>query len=399
MKNSRFIFLGLIAVFILSLPAFAAENKTDGAGACIIPLNNEKIQMVSQKVYLRVIENDTLKPTFVRNILIDAEYELFNPGETTMVEMGLPFPRYAEKDKRYSRPWNFEAIVGKKAVEFDERDVSIGNFRTFYTWKASIPQNRTVKVILRYRICVSLDKDNGTQNPFFYTTYIMDTGKFWMGTIETTEIVADYSPAYVDLYKASPADYETRYGQLAWKWKDYTPLEAVSFQIWPNNLLSGFYGSGSIRELTNILNASSVKDPAADYSPSLAFDGNPQTCWSPGESGGKGSWINVQLPSGGMKSNEKLFNLEKIGILNGNFTVDSSFEDNARAKTVTLEFSDGTRREVTLEDMREVQWFKLTPPVKTTEVKLIINSTYPGKKHPEPCISEIMLRGTYFPIK
>lgn len=399
MKNYRFIFLVLIAVFVISLPAFAVERQSSGVGACIIPLNNEKIQMVSQKVYLRVIENDTLSPTFVRNILIDAEYEFYNPGKETTVEMGLPYPRYAEKDKGYSRPWNFEVIVGKKAVDFDERDISIDKFRTFYTWKASIPQNRTVKVILRYRISASLDKDNGTQDPCFNSAYIMETGKFWQGTIEATEIVADYSPVYVDLYKASPGNYETRYGQLAWKWKDYTPLETISFQIWPNNILSGFYGNVSGRRNREILNASSVKDPAADYSPALAFDGNPQTCWAPEKAGGKGSWISIQLPPGNERSGEKLFHIEKIGILNGNFTLDTNFEDYARAKDVTLEFSDGTRRDITLEDMKEVQWFKLTPPVGTMEVKMIINSAYSGKKHPEPCISEIMLRGTYFPGK
>lgn len=399
MKNYRFIFLVLIAAFLLSLPAFADEHQAGGVGACIIPLNNNKIQMVSQKVYLRVIENETLTPTFMRNILIDAEYELYNPGETATVEMGLPCPRYAEKDRRYSRPWNFEVIVGKKAVEFDEKDVSIDKFRTFYTWKASIPQNRTVKVVLRYRIYGAIDEENGMPAPYYYSTYIMETGKFWHGTIETTEVVADFSPAYIDLYKALPSDYETRYGQLVWKWKDFTPLETISYQIWPKNILSGFYGNVSGKQYREILNASSVKDPLADHSPALAFDGNPQTCWSPEKGGEKGSWISVKLPAGKGKTAGKLFNLERIGILNGSMTLDNSFEDNARAKDVTLEFSDGTRKDIVLEDMKEVQWFKLTPPAGVTEVKLIINSTYKGRKHPEPCISEIIFRGTYFPEK
>ena len=399
MKNNRIIFLVIMAVLVLSLPAFADERQSGGLGACIIPLNNEKIQMVSQKVYLRIIENETMNPTFIRNILIDAEYELYNPGEAAEVELGLPYPRYADKEKRYSRPWNFEAIVGKRGVDFDERDVTTGNFRTFYTWKASIPQNKTVKVILRYRISASLKKDKGTQEPYFDSAYIMETGKFWQGAIETTEVVADFSPVYLDLYKASPGDYETRYGQLAWKWKDYTPLEAISFQIWSNNTLFGFYGNDSEKQIIEILNASSIKKPVADYSPALAFDGDPQTCWSPETSGVKGSWISVKLPPGEEKTGDKLFNLEKIGFLNGNLKLDKSFDDDTRAKNVTLEFSDGTRKEITLEDMKEIQWFKLTPPVKTTEVKLIINSTYPGKKHPEPCLSEIMLRGTYFPEK
>ena len=385
-KSFKFLAVILFLLLIIS-PAFAAEKSFKGTSSCIIPINNNDVQLVSQKVFLRVMENETFKPDYLRNILVDAEYTLLNTGKSSTVEMGLPFPKDLNG---LVKPWNFEVVVGKKAVKFEEKDIQIGKYRTWFTWKANIPQGETENIILRYRIAPSSIVSDGKKEPFYFSSYIQKPGKLWKGVIEDSSVTLDFAPKYIDINHAYPGGLITRYGQLIWKFKDREPGENIFYEIWTTNtmfsLLKRILKPGDLE----VINASSFRVPQEKYSPVFAFDGNTITCWRSGTNNGdKKKWIAITSRS----DNE--FWIEKIGFVNGNGEITDSFFQYDRAKKIELVFSDGSGKEIMLKDMKEAQWFNIKPPIKTSSIKFIIKSVYRGSLFHDVCISDIMLRGTH----
>lgn len=73
----------------------------------------------------------------------------------------------------------------------------------------------------------------------------------------------------------------------------------------------------------------------------------------------------------------------------GNHFDDSYYENNARPKTITLSFSDGSAIEFTLQDEKEKQIFYFDQPVDAKSVCLTITSVYAGKKWEDTVISDI----------
>lgn len=73
----------------------------------------------------------------------------------------------------------------------------------------------------------------------------------------------------------------------------------------------------------------------------------------------------------------------------GNHFDDSYYENNARPKTITLSFSDGSAIEFTLQDEKEMQIFYFDQPVDAKSVCLTITSVYAGKKWEDTVISDI----------
>lgn len=125
------------------------------------------------------------------------------------------------------------------------------------------------------------------------------------------------------------------------------------------------------------------------FTPEMAIDGNPDTCWmAAGGEGGSGNWI--QFDFGGEKT------LYGIQFLNGNLWDDRVNESdppsdlyhiNGRIKDFTLTFSDGSTKKFTAADVKELELseygenlFMFDSPVQTSFVRITVDSGYPGYK-------------------
>lgn len=120
-----------------------------------------------------------------------------------------------------------------------------------------------------------------------------------------------------------------------------------------------------------------------DYEPSNVLDNSADTAWAEGAAGdGTQQWIKVYLKEEQVVS--------AIGILNGYGKSESLYNKNARAKTLQLEFSDGSTQQIHLSDNKlDVQKVSLVP-TKTTYVKLTILETYSGNTYEDLCIGKIL---------
>ncbi|MGA1871426.1 MAG: NADase-type glycan-binding domain-containing protein [bacterium] len=130
--------------------------------------------------------------------------------------------------------------------------------------------------------------------------------------------------------------------------------------------------------------ASSILENKARYSHKNIIDGDIFTAWSEGNKGdGIGEW--VKLDFGEMKT------LYYIGIIPGyskyNDKVGEVWFKNNRVKNATLEFSDGSKKQIELIDKQQIQYFKVGK--KSNSVKIIIDEVYKGSTWPDTCISEV----------
>ncbi len=122
-------------------------------------------------------------------------------------------------------------------------------------------------------------------------------------------------------------------------------------------------------------------DGDGPYTAARATDGMVDSMWCEGnkDGDGTGEWLQIDLGAG-----KSVAELEIVNGIGGSMTV---WKKGNRAGKVTLTFSDGTSKSVTLEDTHRVQ----TVPVgkQTSSVKLTIDSAVKGTEYNDLCISEL----------
>ena len=122
------------------------------------------------------------------------------------------------------------------------------------------------------------------------------------------------------------------------------------------------------------------------YGAAFLNDGDTSTPWEEGVEGdGIGEQITYE-PEAGTK-------LQVIRIYPGNGRSDKAFQENNRPKTITLEI-DGKKQALNFDDAGHFYTFSSKKPVTAKQVKLIIDSVYPGSKWQDTCISEVEFYGT-----
>ncbi len=139
--------------------------------------------------------------------------------------------------------------------------------------------------------------------------------------------------------------------------------------------------------LKTTLSASSTLNPALSYGGQLLFDGNTSTAWVEGEEGqGEGSTLQLDFLSTGVE-------IDRIMIASGYQRSGEHFLQNSRPRDVTVSLNDGRQTfEFTLEDSPGVQTLQLGKSVLVKDLKLRINSVYPGTRYQDTCISELWFR-------
>ncbi len=135
------------------------------------------------------------------------------------------------------------------------------------------------------------------------------------------------------------------------------------------------------------LSASSVLAGDIDsHEPDCLVDGNTTTAWCEGVSGtGEGEWVEFNSD---MKQN-----VHSIRIMAGFNKSEDLYWKNSRPKDITITFDDGTTTTSTLSD-EPFAWHTITlsETVQTSSLRITIDSTYPGSRYTDTCISEITIQ-------
>lgn len=126
--------------------------------------------------------------------------------------------------------------------------------------------------------------------------------------------------------------------------------------------------------------ASSESRPAAN-----AIDGLRNTSWAAADGNdGVGQVLTLQLAAP--------TDVARVGVTSGASEAPEDFAIQPRPERIRLLFSDGSAKEITLEDTAEFQTFTIDAR-QTTEVRLQVVSIYPGTGGSQMAIAEIELFG------
>lgn len=120
------------------------------------------------------------------------------------------------------------------------------------------------------------------------------------------------------------------------------------------------------------------------YGAELLVDGRASTSWVEGEEGsGLGSWVELDL--GGEHT------VTRVELWHGLWYSFDYFQRANKPRKVALVFSDGSRHEAELTDAMEAQTITLDAPVRTSTVRLRVESVYSGSTWLDTGISEIQV--------
>lgn len=157
-----------------------------------------------------------------------------------------------------------------------------------------------------------------------------------------------------------------------------TTEESLEVETVPKKIIPLSEDAYSIVEASSTYNGD-----RATHIPYNLLDGNPKTNWTEGASGyGEGEWVDFHF--------QEKQSVAGFTIWAGNHYDDSYYVKNARPKTITLTFSDGSTQEYALRDKREEQTFYFDQAAETESVCLTITSVYTdGAIWQDTVISEI----------
>ncbi len=146
---------------------------------------------------------------------------------------------------------------------------------------------------------------------------------------------------------------------------------------------------GSAKQLklaTNIIYSvvatSTFTGDRASHSVYNLLDGRNDTNWTEGVNGhGIGEFIDFTFYQD--------YLLSAVTINAGNHYSKTYYEKNNRPKSITFTFSDGTSVEYTLQDSMSQQTITFDEPIRTSSLRITINSVYYGSAWDDTVISEI----------
>ena len=185
----------LTIIFILFVPRFslADDSSWEGDGYTVMPLSNNQIQLVSEKI--QIVEQPAWKPPFSQSFsknmwLIDAELIFKNLGGSTSVQMGFPIESSEEGDfPQDLKTWVDGVPVTttiKKGIPnpaLAKLKPQIGPFGEVYAYNVKFKKGQEIKIKHVYTVGGYADDYDWNVN------YILRTGALWKGVIKDIRIV------------------------------------------------------------------------------------------------------------------------------------------------------------------------------------------------------------------
>ena len=178
-------------------------------------------------------------------------------------------------------------------------------------------------------------------------------------------------------------------------------VDCGSFKGWCNITVAGFDTPGTkSRVILPFATVSCSSDQGSGenerkYTPDMAVDDNYNTCWmAAGGEGGSGNWIQFYFDTEKTVSGIEFLNGNCWdGMYKGTKVASNLYQINGRIKQFTLTFSDGSTKKYTAKDVYETDFganiFFFDQPVKTSSIRLSVDTGYPGDKWTTVvCLSE-----------
>lgn len=137
-------------------------------------------------------------------------------------------------------------------------------------------------------------------------------------------------------------------------------------------LMSVSHADFPVVSIKSVSSSSQYPSDSSSYYPGNAVDGDDHTAWFPNrtDKANIGEWIKFEF--------DRKYPISAIEIINGWIKSDNLFWQNSRVKSLHIEFPDGHRKLVALENIKDPQRFDF-PAIEADWVRFIIEEIYPGE--------------------
>lgn len=393
----RKVLLLAVAILLLILPvsALADDSYAGGVGETPMPQNSKDIVMEKEVV------NVTLHLGFAE---VECAYQFKNEGKAQAVLMGFPERDNPEGD--YVPIAIFRAFINGTEIPVKKTEITFkpgqagydefGEKSNWFMQEVPFKAGETKVVVNRY-----IGSNGGTVSPdASYSThfvYVLRTGGSWKGAIGRADVNIKFASglswynfkpdpkAFSAIgYELPPSNIINPKGftkeadGLSWAFKNINPKHRED-DIWLTFYVNRTPGGPNYPAAT----ASSWLD-SGDYKylAQQAFDGDATTAWAEAAAGpGIGESIKASFG--------RARRIEEVRILPGYTKRNDLFKKYSRPKAATIEFSDGTKKKVELDDDPRVQYFPLEKPVTARWAKLVIDEVYQGSGGADTYITEV----------
>lgn len=240
--------LTLCSVSVMT--AWADDGTVGPSGKGIIPLQNDQVEMVAERVDIY---------PFHRWAYIEASFTLHNTGPATEILVGFPEEEYYPEhpEGRGQRPGtrDFTTEVDGSSLPTTYQPAAPpsepkrqGPYRTvgWHTFALSFGEGQTREVKHSYFLQPSYSS-NGAQ----IVRYLLQTGATWKGTIGRADIVVHPSGGYTlddfipwrgpgyTTWSDGKTDHVVEDGAIAWHLRDFEPSEDDDVFVYTKQLMCG----------------------------------------------------------------------------------------------------------------------------------------------------------------
>jgi hypothetical protein len=226
-------------------------------GNTVIPVQNNKVRMVSEEVTMMPagVENDGAE-----SVRVDAIFTFENLSDTSIaMKMGFPFFS--------SAPKSFKAWVQGKVVNIEKRPMGgkgeivlqrerSGYVLHMYVWDISFLPHEKKEVKVEYLGGWGFELDRSTS----YFVYVVETGALWSGTISKADFSLTLTESTMRLLshpgialRAYPAGYIKKGNRIEWHFQNWEPKENLGVVYFmkdtdssSNDEGEGFFKGGDI---------------------------------------------------------------------------------------------------------------------------------------------------------
>ncbi len=390
----------LILIIICSSIIYADDAPVIPAqSGTVTPIYNNDIRLLEETIDIYLYRN---------KYEVAVNYTFVNTGKAQNVTMGFPNKTRAA----YSTPiLDFKAYEGKyedeKALKIFQKnadkksgtsdEVETYDNDSFECFQTTFKKSEIKLIRNTYSQEYVIDYNNS----FMLVRYILKTGAFWKGNIQSIAVTvhlnefSEYELKERTAYfeeedeqmtyelKVKPSSYRLVDNKIIMTYKNIEPDFNIEVFLPPNLYL--FVGASS-----------SLKGESHNYQAKNIIDNNLSTAWVEGkpDDGIGESIVIVMTPTIAGGKILGAYMIKGIAFINGYCENKRLFSLNNRVKKMKLTYTDYKVKRsmiINLEDNMSLQYFAFDEPRLISELTLTILEVYKGTKYSDTAISEIKI--------
>ena len=241
MKTNKYLHKSISWIIIFSFHllfislAYADDTIVGASGHTVFPINTNEIQMISEKVKIKMESYYAVKDTAIltRRAFVTCKFEFKNiSNHKIKAKVGFPGDIYSWSDAVDVPDLNgFVASVDQHSVKIHRKKEIVSkepnygeNYRYWYTWDVTFPPLKTI--IIRNSYWVALSSNQETS----WFEYILITGANWAGNIGKASIEIIYpneQELKMFVKEIKPDGYKIIKNRIYWELKNLKPKENI----------------------------------------------------------------------------------------------------------------------------------------------------------------------------